>query len=409
MNDADPTPLITDPLAPTPLIDSSLTSKNTPVPSHNEAVAAASGIVSNASILSYSTRPPKHTRQRTLASFNFTKERTVKKASRVISQTPTKVLDAPFMVDDYYLNLLDWSCHNVVAIALERSVYLWNAESGTTTLLDTDSDESVTSLIWSEDGTMLAVAKDNGTTDLWDAYQNTRLRSMEGPNCRVGVLSWDKCIVSGGAQNGIIYNHDVRLKEHKVSEWAGHDEEVCGLEWRSDGGFLASGGNDNLINVWDNRFTTPIMTRREHISAVKALAWCPWNPNILASGGGRDDKKIHFWDTIKNKIITTFTADSQITSLQWSLQHREIASTHGMPHNNIIVWDYDTGNTIADIKAHDSRILHSALSPDGEVLATSSADENLKFWTIFEQKNTTLQANTEKKIANRLKRTGSLR
>ena len=27
-------------------------------------------------------------------------------------------------------------------------------------------------------------------------------------------------------------------------------------------------------------------------SAAKALAWCPWSPSILASGGGKDDGKI---------------------------------------------------------------------------------------------------------------------
>ena len=35
-------------------------------------------------------------------------------------------------------------------------------------------------------------------------------------------------------------------------------------------------------------------------SAAKALAWCPWSPSILASGGGKDDGKILFWDSYNN-------------------------------------------------------------------------------------------------------------
>ena len=38
-----------------------------------------------------------------------------------------------------------------------------------------------------------------------------------------------------------------------------------------------------------------------------------------------------------------------------------------------------------DIPAHESRVLHSTLSPDGQVLATAASDENLKFWRVFEQ------------------------
>lgn len=37
---------------------------------------------------------------------------------RTISKTPERILDAPNLVDDYYLNLLDWSRNNVVAVGL---------------------------------------------------------------------------------------------------------------------------------------------------------------------------------------------------------------------------------------------------------------------------------------------------
>lgn len=39
-----------------------------------------------------------------------------------------------------------------------------------------------------------------------------------------------------------------------------------------------------------------------------------------------------------------------------------------------------------EIPAHETRVLHSCLSPDGQMLATAAADESLKFWKIFERK-----------------------
>lgn len=38
-----------------------------------------------------------------------------------------QVLDAPALQDDFYLNLVDWSSHNVLAVGLGNCVYLWNA------------------------------------------------------------------------------------------------------------------------------------------------------------------------------------------------------------------------------------------------------------------------------------------
>ena len=50
-----------------------------------------------------------------------------KKAVRKISRIPYKVLDAPALQDDYYLNLVDWSSSNMLSVALGSSVYLWSA------------------------------------------------------------------------------------------------------------------------------------------------------------------------------------------------------------------------------------------------------------------------------------------
>lgn len=55
----------------------------------------------------------------------------VKKANiRHIPQAPDRILDAPDIVNDYYLNLLDWSCNNHLAVALGPHIYLWNAANG---------------------------------------------------------------------------------------------------------------------------------------------------------------------------------------------------------------------------------------------------------------------------------------
>ncbi|KAI8023013.1 Cell division cycle 20.1, cofactor of APC complex [Camellia lanceoleosa] len=59
-----------------------------------------------------------------------------------IIQTSERTLDAPDLVDDYYLNLLDWGSSNVLAIALGNTVYLWDATNGATSELVTIDDEN---------------------------------------------------------------------------------------------------------------------------------------------------------------------------------------------------------------------------------------------------------------------------
>lgn len=48
------------------------------------------------------------------------------KKARKISKKPYKILDAPNLQDDFYLNLLAWSDNNQIAVALDTSLYLWS-------------------------------------------------------------------------------------------------------------------------------------------------------------------------------------------------------------------------------------------------------------------------------------------
>lgn len=42
----------------------------------------------------------------------------ISKHPRKISSQPYKILDAPNLCDDFYLNLMDWSLSNILAVAL---------------------------------------------------------------------------------------------------------------------------------------------------------------------------------------------------------------------------------------------------------------------------------------------------
>ncbi|KAF9961939.1 ubiquitin-protein transferase activating protein [Modicella reniformis] len=306
---------------------------------------------------------------------------------RTIVQSPEKVLDAPGLKDDYYLNLLDWSWSNLLAIGLDRTVFIWDAELGHVLSLMTlpSNTDGIASVSWAFEGSFLAVGTFDGDTQIWDVETKTKLRSMTGHDARVGVLSWDKHILSSGCRDGSIWNHDVRIQNHKVAELLNHTNEVCGLAWRSDGMQLASGGNDNVVNIWDARSTTPKYTKSDHRAAVKAVAWCPWHNSLLATGGGTYDKQIHFWNSTTGARTNTLDTRSQVTSILFSTEYREFASTHGFPDNNITVYGYPSLTKVVDISAHDARILHTAISPDGQTVATVSSDENLKFWKLFEK------------------------
>jgi len=318
---------------------------------------------------------------------------------RALPSGPSRVLDAPDLVDDYYLNLLSWGRNNVIAVALQHSVYLWHAADGKIDeLCRLDGpDDYITSLEWSTTSdNSLAIGTSSSEIQLWDAGAMCKVRSMQGHTARVSSLSWNQNMLTSGGRDSVILNHDIRASRNVQSCFVGHQQEVCGLSWSPDGKILASGGNENLLCLWDmsstNRMSSstsssehfsPLYSLDHHQAAVKALAWCPWQRNVLASGGGTADRTIRIWNVANGSNLKTVDSGSQVCALQWSEAHKELLSSHGFSDNQLCLWKFPTMTKIKEFRGHTSRVLHMAKSPDGCTVVSAGADETLRFWDMF--------------------------
>ncbi|KAK3325750.1 WD repeat domain-containing protein [Apodospora peruviana] len=302
---------------------------------------------------------------------------------RAVSKVPYKVLDAPELADDFYLNLVDWGSANVLGVGLGSSVYLWNAQSSRVNKLCTLEDDTVTSVSWIQKGTHLAIGTGKGLVQIWDAEKTRRLRTMTGHTARVGSLAWNTHILTSGSRDRLIYHRDVRAPDQWLKKLVGHKQEVCGLKWNCDDGQLASGGNDNKLMVWDKLSDTPLWKFSEHTAAVKAIAWSPHQRGLLASGGGTADRRIIFHDTVRGTVVNEIDTGSQVCNLSWSKNSNEIVSTHGYSQNQIVVWKYPSMTQVVSLTGHTYRVLYLAMSPDGRVVVTGAGDETLRFWNVF--------------------------
>lgn len=313
-----------------------------------------------------------------------------KSGSRFIPTNPERILDAPDIINDYYLNLLDWSSDNIVTVALGSAVYLWNAGTGNIEVLfENEEGDHACSLAWTEVGNILAVGTNSGNVELWDCNKMKRLRVMTGHSARIGALAWNSHMVSSGSRDGSIIHHDVRHREHCIGTNTGHTQEVCGLKWSPDAKYLASGGNDNLVNIWaaeaasTSNGTNPVHVLNEHQAAVRAIAWCPWQSNTLATGGGTADRCIKFWNVSNGSCTNSVDTKSQVCSLLFSKNYKELISAHGFANNQLTVWKYPSMVKQVDLVGHTQRVLQMAMSPDGSTVMSAGADETLRLWNCF--------------------------
>ncbi|KAJ7632339.1 quinon protein alcohol dehydrogenase-like superfamily [Roridomyces roridus] len=344
---------------------------------------------------------------------------------RNVCKTPYRVLDAPELAEDFYLNLVDWSSTNVLGVGLGSCVYLWTAHNAAVNRLCdlSDTNDSISSVSWVQKGSTLAVGTISGRLHVYDANRLTLQRTYQQAHTqRIGAIAWNGHVVSSGSRDRMVHHRDVRESTSRpFKRCSGHRQEVCGLKWSGDGGVgaanLASGGNDNKVCIWDLRGSrrsnnaggaargtptagassgsgtddaagdAPLWKFHEHTAAVKALAWDPHVSGVLATGGGTQDKHIRFWNTISGTMLNELDTGSQVCNLIWSLTSHELVSTHGFSsttaQNQICIWKYPTLNMVASLTGHTNRVLYLAMSPDGETIVTGAGDETLRFWNAF--------------------------
>jgi cell division cycle 20-like protein 1 (cofactor of APC complex) len=144
---------------------------------------------------------------------------------RKIPKLPAKVLDAPALQDDFYLNLIDWSEQNLLAVGLSSSVYLWSAiTSKVTKLCDMGVNDSVTAVNWTLRGPMLGVGTNSGEVQIWDTVKMKKFRTMQGHTSRIGAIAWNSNMFSSGSRDKTILHRDLRVSNAFVSKLVGHKQ-----------------------------------------------------------------------------------------------------------------------------------------------------------------------------------------
>lgn len=318
-------------------------------------------------------------------------------SKRKISKVPFKVLDAPFLQDDYYLNVVDWSRSDNLAVGLGNAAYLWNFTNNLVEkLAQFEEYNLLTGLCWEKSSDVLAVGALNGKVQIWDVNKKICTKEYDHHQERVGSLSLFESLLLTGSRDRRILLNDLRCPNGPVLKFLDHKQEVCGLKWSPDGQFFASGGNDNKLFVFSPKTLHPIM-KKSHKAAVKAIAWSENTYGYLATGAGTADRCLRIWNVNDKKLVDCKDTGSQVCNVIFSKINDELITTHGFSNNEICVWRTKGLKKITTLSGHTSRVLYLAMSPNGQNIVTGAGDETLRFWNLNyedDSQNTTRMRNS---------------
>lgn len=134
------------------------------------------------------------------------------KKTRQISKKPYKILEAPNLQDDFYLNLIDWSDKNQIAVALDTSLYIWSGcSTDVTKLYETSQPNDYICSVSFCDDNKIAFGNSSGQIKIYDIAKKKRVSHFEGHYGRVGSLDWSNGLLASGSRDGFVATWDPRV------------------------------------------------------------------------------------------------------------------------------------------------------------------------------------------------------
>jgi WD40 repeat protein len=168
-----------------------------------------------------------------------------------------------------------------LAVSRGLRILLWSPHDGARQVTEVPSSSGIREVLWTADGSALALSGRSMTIQIWDPFQGVQLLEFSGDGESVQAMAWspDGRLLAAGHQDGTVRIWDPQSRAVSA-QFAVRGQYVWRLAWSPDGAYLASSHHGATVHFWDTRALVLVRPHRAEGDPVRGAV--PLSPDLAA-------------------------------------------------------------------------------------------------------------------------------
>jgi WD40 repeat protein len=266
-----------------------------------------------------------------------------------------------------------------------KGTYIWNARSGKQfgrRLVDKPG--VTTAAAFSPDGSLFAVAGQDGGVRIWDVATGDRLFYFPAHNGPVLAVAWspDGLFLADASADRTVHvlSASGALGGRVVGNLVGHGSAVRAVAWSPNGRSLLTGSADHTARLWDTQFDQELLPLAPRSGAVAVASFDPAGRRIVSAD---TDGTARIWSVRGRHLLHVLSHKHAVNDAEFGSDGRLVvtASSDGTAG----IWSSTTGARLRTLHVR-APVSHARFSPDGTIVVTGDAGGGIRLWRASDGK-----------------------